>query len=293
MAEAGIGTEAPSLEAQGAIGVTGRGGTRLRLDDLALPLSVVALLVLWQLYTSIFHPPSYLLPAPTDIGRALSYGLTRGLTDRSGYWWHLFVSTNSTMQAGLGGYVIGCAAGALIGILIAEFKILEKILLPYAVGLQSIPKVALAPLVLVWFGFGVTSKLVIIALLTFFPLLINTYVGLTLVDRDYVLLMRSLRASRLSVLTKVKLKAALPMIFAGLEMSTVYAILGALVAEFVGSDAGLGVMILQAQNTNDTASIFAVLVVLAVTGFIFHALVQWIGHRMVFWTRRQELQATS
>ena len=257
---------------------------RFRLSSLALPLSLIVLLVVWETYVATFRPPSYILPAPSAILRTLFFGLSRGLDDRAGYWFHL----RHTLGGALTGYLFGCSAGALLGILIAEFRLLERILLPYAVGLQSLPKVAIAPLILIWFGFGPTSKIVIASLLTFFPLLINTYVGLSLVDRDYLLLMRSLRANRLHMLLKVKLKAALPMIFAGLDMSTVYAILGAIVAEFVGSEAGLGVMIIQAQTSSDSASVFAALVILGTVGFLFHSLVQWLGHRLVFWTRRQD-----
>jgi len=257
---------------------------RWSLGGLALPISIVVLLVVWEVYVAVARPPSYILPAPSRIGQALVNGLSKGLDDRSGYWLHL----GSTLRGALTGYVFGCSAGILLGVLISEFRVLERILLPYAVGLQSLPKVAIAPLILIWFGFGPTSKMVLAALLTFFPLLINTYVGLGLVDRDYILLMRSLRASRLQVLRKVKLPAALPMIFAGLDMSSVYAVLGAIVSEFVGSDAGIGAMIIQAQFQNDTASVFAALVVLAIIGFVFHTLVQTVGHRLVFWTRRQD-----
>src|SRR5688572_7919379 len=194
------------------------GGRRFGISNLALPISLILLLVAWEAYVAVFRPPSYILPAPSNIFRALAYGLTRDFSDRSGYWFHLFTAANATLRGAFGGYLIGCSAGILLGILISEFKVLERILLPYAVGLQSLPKVAIAPLILIWFGFGVTSKLVIVSLLTFFPLLINTYVGLSLVDRDYLLLMRSLNANRLQVLLKVKLPAALPMIFAGLDL---------------------------------------------------------------------------
>jgi len=284
-AEAGART-APSPRRRPGLPLIGR----LSLGSLWLPGSLIVLLLAWEAYVTIAQPPSYILPAPSRIGRALVNGLSRDLGDRAGYWLHL----GSTLRGALSGYVLGCGAGILLGILISEFRILERILLPYAVGLQSLPKVAIAPLILIWFGFGPTSKMVLAALLTFFPLLINTYVGLNLVDRDYLLLMRSLKANRLQILRKVKLPAALPMIFAGLDMSAVYSILGAIVAEFVGSDAGIGVMILQAQFTNDTASVFSALVILAVVGILFHTLVQAIGHRLVFWTRRQDqIAATS
>jgi NitT/TauT family transport system permease protein len=290
------GSGAPAAEAGGRLVSAPRGRPgiprirRLGRGSLWLPASIVVLLVVWEAYVAIAQPPSYILPAPSRIGRALLNGLSRDFGDRAGYWLHL----GATLRGALSGYVLGCGAGILLGISISEFKILERILLPYAVGLQSLPKVAIAPLILIWFGFGPTSKMVLAALLTFFPLLINTYVGLSLVDRDYLLLMRSLKASRLQILRKVKLPAALPMIFAGLDMSAVYSILGAIVAEFVGSDAGIGVMILQAQFTNDTASVFAALVILAVVGILFHTLVQAVGHRLVFWTRRQDqITATS
>jgi NitT/TauT family transport system permease protein len=247
-------------------------------------LSLVLLIGFWALYVEIAKPPSYILPSPGRVWQALSTGFTRGFGDKGGYWFHL----SATLFGALSGYLLGCTIGIVLGILVSEFKPVETVLLPYLVGLQSLPKVAIAPLIIIWFGFGQTSKIMLAGLLCFFPLLMNTYTGLKLVDRDYILLMRSLKANRWLLLTKVKFPAALPLIFAGLDISIVYCVLGAIVAEFVGSDAGVGVMILQAQFTNDTASVFAALIILGATGIILHMIIQTIGNKVVFWTRRNE-----
>ena len=263
---------------------------RFDRGSLLLPISAIALLALWQAYVVVARPASYILPAPVVIANALWHGLTRSPGDASGYWFHLA----STLHGSVFGFILGAFTGIVLGILVAEFKPLERTLLPYAVALQSLPKVAIAPLILIWFGFGPTSKIILASLLVFFPLLINTFVGLTLVDRDSLMLMRSLRSNRWVTLWKVKLPAALPMIFAGLDIGTVFAILGAVVAEFIGSDAGIGVMILQAQTKNDTASVFAELVVLGVVGLVFHGIVDQAGKRIVFWARTDDIpQVTS
>ncbi len=242
-------------------------------------LSLVVLLFVWQAVVVGLQVPAFILPTPTAMGRALWVGLTADPLTKGSLLYHLAL----TLQGALIGYALGGIAGITTGVLVAESRALRSVLLPYAVALQSLPKVAIAPLILIWFGYGLPSAITMAALLTYFPLLINTFTGLDLVEEDYLLLMRGLKASRLQSLLMVKLPSALPVIFAGLDVAIVYSLLGALVAEFVAGSAGIGVAILQAQYINDTAGVFAALVVLALTANLLHVLVGWIERRAVFW----------
>jgi NitT/TauT family transport system permease protein len=263
-----------------------RSGPRRRRVS-AFWVSVPVLLVLWQLLVVALEVPPFLLPTPLAIANSLWYGLIADPFSKVS----LIFQMATTLQGALLGYLIGSAAGIGLGILISESRALNDVLLPYAVGLQSLPKVAIAPLILIWFGYGLPSAIVMAALLTFFPLLINTYTGLTLVERDFLVLMRGMRSSRLQILAMVKLPSALPVIFAGLDVAIVYSLLGALVAEFVAGNAGIGVAILQAQFISNTAGVFAALTVLAVTANTLHNLVRLVERKLVFWRKHDELQA--
>jgi NitT/TauT family transport system permease protein len=259
------------------------------LGRLAFPLSLLGFLLAWEGVLRLVPVPSYILPLPSAILVALADGLSQPMASKAGYYYHL----GFTLWGAIGGYLIGCATGIVLGTLMAEFPAAERILLPYAVGLQSLPKVALAPLILIWFGFDIGSKVALAALLTFFPLLMHTFVGLTMVDRDLLTLLRSFRASRWRTFRLVKFPTALPLVFAGLDMATVYALLGAIVGEFVGARAGMGVMILQNQYVNNTAGVFAVLIILAAVGIALHTVARAAGHRVVFWTRTEERTAVT
>lgn len=255
----------------------------------AFPLSLLGFLAAWEAFLRLVTVPSYILPPPSQIMVALADGLTEPLGSKAGYYYHL----SYTLRGALLGYAIGCATGIVLGTLMAEFPAAERILLPYAVGLQSLPKVALAPLILIWFGFDIGSKVALAALLTFFPLLMHSFVGLTMVDRDLLTLMRSFRTSRWRAFRLVKFPTALPLIFAGLDMATVYALLGAIVGEFVGARAGMGVMILQNQYVNNTAGVFAVLIILAMVGIGLHSVARALARRVVFWTQTEERTAVT
>jgi NitT/TauT family transport system permease protein len=179
-----------------------------------------------------------------------------------------------TLRNAAFGLAIGFGLGLLLGSLMAESRIIEKLLMPYAFALQSLPKVAIAPLVVIWFGFGDGSKIAIAAMLSFFPILINSFTGLRSVEPERVDLMRSLSASRMETYRIVKLPHAAPYIFAGLDMAVVYALLGTIVAEFLGAQQGMGVVITQAQAVTDVAGVFAALVLLGITGMLLHGAVR-------------------
>jgi NitT/TauT family transport system permease protein len=166
----------------------------------------------------------------------------------------------------------------------------EYFLYPFIVMFQSMPKVALAPLIIVWFGLGLTSKVVTAALVAFFPLLVNTIVGLRSADEDRVSLMRSLAASRWQLFWMLQLPNAMPYIFAGLEIAMIFALLGAIVAELVGAQSGLGMLIQSMNFTMDVAGQFSVLLILSLVGLLLNGIVVAVRKRILFWDVSQKME---
>jgi NitT/TauT family transport system permease protein len=245
---------------------------------------LLVLIAAWEFSVRWIGLPSYILPAPEAVVRALWSGLAVSPSSKLGYYLPLW----GTLSNAAIGFVIGCTLGLLLGSLMAEFAFVEKLVMPYAFALQSLPKVAIAPLIVIWCGFGDGSKIAIAALLAFFPILINSFTGLRATEPDRIDLMRSLSATRLETYRMVKLPSAAPYIFAGLDMAVVYALLGTIVAEFLGAQQGMGVAITQAQAVTDVAGVFSALVILGATGIVLHGLVRRSERRIVHWADRQK-----
>ena len=238
------------------------------------------LVAVWEAAVSYFDIPFFLLPPPSAVWVALKQGLSEDFSSRVGFYLHAYYTLAEAML----GFVIGSISGIVLGTLIAQSRFVGKVLLPYMVAFQSLPKVALAPLLIVWFGVGMSSKVAIVAMLTFFPLLINSVAGFESVDRNLLELMRSLGASRWQVFFKVRFPSALPFIFAGLSMAIVYSLIGAIVGEFIGGRHGLGILILQMNFNMDTQGVFSVFVVLSVIGIGLYLAMRWVERKVVFWT---------
>src|SRR5215471_13518258 len=214
-----------------------------------------------ELMVRAFDVPYYILPAPSKVAIALWRGFATGL-----YGQHLLHTVTETLL----GFVLGSVLGLLLGAAVALNRYVEYFLYPYIVMFQSVPKVALAPLIVVWFGLGMKSQVVNSALVACFPLLVNTIAGLKSADEDRIDLMRSLAASRGEIFWMLQLPTSMPFVMAGLEVSMIFALIGAIVAEFVGAQAGLGVLI-QSMNFNmDVAGQFSVLLVLSVMGLLLN-----------------------
>lgn len=238
---------------------------------------LVVAIVAWELVVRIFEIPKYVLPAPTEIVSALIAGFRSGV---------LLTHTWVTLQEVLIGFLAAIILALVVAAAVTQSELVERAFMPLIVALQTIPKVALAPLLLTWFGFGMTSKIVTTALLAFFPLLINVISGIQSTDRDRMEMFRALGASRWTVFRMLQLPSALPYFFAGLKIAVTFSIIGAIVAEFVGAQAGLGYLIQASSTTLDVATTFAVLVVLSAIGMILTSVVNWLGSKVVFWEGR-------
>ncbi|MBS0536635.1 MAG: ABC transporter permease [Proteobacteria bacterium] len=269
-----------------AVAAVNKADVRPQRDNALLLVVAVFLVILgcWMLAVYRFDVPSYILPKPDAVLWALWSGLAVSPTSPIGYYLPLWGS----LKNAAGGFLIGSVLGVSLGSLMAEFRTVEKSVMPYAFALQSLPKVAIAPLIVIWFGFGDGSKIAISALLAFFPMLINSFTGLRSVEPEKIDLMRSLSASRFETYRIVKLPHAAPYIFAGLDMAVVYALLGTIVAEFLGAQQGMGVVITQAQAITDVAGVFAALIILGALGIALHGLVRRAELRVVHWAHRNQ-----
>jgi NitT/TauT family transport system permease protein len=243
---------------------------KARPELLLIPALFVALVLLWEGIIRYFEVPIYIMPAPSNIAQAL---INVSFLDNALY----------TLAEALSGFLLAALCGIVLGGLIAQFPLLEKTLYPYLIAIQTTPKVAVAPLFIMWFGFGMTSKVIIAATIAFFPILVNVISGLRSTDPARLELMRSLRATRWQIFTMVRLPSALPMIFAGLNIAIIFSILGAIVGEFLGSRKGLGNAIMQMNVNLDTAGMFATLFVLSAIGVSLHVLMSYLQRKALFW----------
>jgi NitT/TauT family transport system permease protein len=220
-----------------------------------------ALLLAWEAACRGLRLPPLVLPPPSAIGHSLWQGLA------SGYFWpHLRTTALELLLGMLTGCVVGFAAGVVLG----EYQLLRRLLMPYVVASQVIPKLALGPLFVLWFGFGMTSTVVITALICFFPLMENTLTALQQVSPERLELFRMLGATRAQTLWRLKLPSGLPAILAGLRVAVVLALVGAVVGEFIGASKGLGALVIASQGTMDTSLMFAVLVLIAALGMLVY-----------------------
>jgi NitT/TauT family transport system permease protein len=227
----------------------------------------VVFLLAWEGWVVVNQTSPLVLPAPSVVVVSLLQGLS------SGYLWpHIL----STLSAVLMGFLLGSAMGFLGGLLLGELTGLRSVVMPFVVASQVIPKLALAPLFIVWFGFGSLPIIVMTALICFFPLLENTAAAIRQTDSKQLELFRMLRASRWQTLWHLKVPAGRVTIYAGLRVAVVLAWVGAVVAEFIVASKGLGALIIAAQGSMDTPLMFAVLTLITVLGLCFYKSTQWL-----------------
>ena len=251
---------------------------RRRAEILLVPVAMLVFVGLWALVARLGDYPAYLLPAPGRVWSRFVAVLVDGTL-----WYH----TSITLVEILGGLALGLATATLLGYLLAKSPLVERFLSPYIVASQSVPIVALAPLLIVWFGFGLLSKVLVCALTIFFPVLITTIVGLRSVQEELVDLMRSLQASRWQIFRYLEFPAALPVLLGGLKVGVTLSVIGAVVGEFAQSDRGLGFLVnLANRGLFDTPLMFVALFVLMTIALGLYGLVSALEAILLGWKNR-------
>lgn len=250
---------------------------RAPLRALVPVVGVLVILAVWQVITMLDIYPEFIIPTPLSV-------VQRFLTvARDGRLWLNTWTTVSQMLVGLG---IGLSIGVTLGYVMAKSRTLEEALSPLVLAFQSTPVVAYAPLLVIWFGSGPTSKVVTSALIVFFPMLMNTLVGIRTVPNSLQDLMRSLGATRWQMFSRLEVPAALPILFSGLKVSAVLAVIGAVVGEFISSEAGLGYLINRARYDYDTPLVFVAIFMLALIARLMYGAVSLIERRALAWQAR-------
>jgi len=244
------------------------------------PTVFVSFVLLWEYGTQLLNVSTAVLPRPSVI----VVSLFKKLGDP--VFWE---AVGATTQAALSGFFIAGFVALVIGTAVSQLPLIERIVMPYIVAFQAVPKVALAPLFVVWFGFGLASKVMMAAVIAFFPMLINIIEGLKSAEPDRIQMLRVFGASKMQIFRMVRLPSATPFIFAGLEMGLVFSILGAVVGEFIGAQKGLGVLLLQANYNFDVPGMFAVLLVLSAMGLSAHLGLGFIQKRVAFWAEESRV----
>ncbi len=238
----------------------------------ASALLFAGLLAAWEAATRLLGLSALVLPPPTRVLQSLGSGLA------SGYFWPHLRATASALGLGV---LLGCGFGFAAGVAMAESRVARALFMPYVVVSQVVPKLALMPVFILWFGFGMTSTVVITALVCFFPLLETTLTGLRQVAPERLELFRMLGATRAQVLWRLKLPTGLPGILAGLRVAVMLALVGTVVAEFMGANRGLGALVIAAQGSMDTPLMFAVLVLIATIGLIAYQVTLWLERALL------------
>lgn len=238
-----------------------------------LPAGIaVGIVAIWHLAVQVFAIPPYLVPSPAAVAERL-------WSDARQLGFHAAV----TLLEALGGFALAIVIGIPTAALLVWSRRLERAVMPVLLVIQTFPKIALAPLIVIWFGLGVGPKLMISFLVAVFPVLVSSIVGMRSVERDMIDLARSMQGSAPRIFFKVRLPFALPHIFGGLKVAVAFAVVGAVVGEWVGADRGLGYLLIWANANLDTPLLFAILVWLAVIGLLLYYGVEAVERIMLPW----------
>ena len=238
------------------------------------PASVLFALLVWDVVVRITHLPAFILPSPGQVGQRFLQTINDGT---------LLRHTSATLLEVVLGLLAGALTATVAGYLIAKSPLFEKIIGPYLIASQALPVVAIAPLLVIWFGAGTFSKVLICSLTVFFPVLVNTVVGLHTVSADLRALMRSLHATPLQNLRYLEIPASLPVFLGGLRVGATLSVIGAVVGELVGSDRGLGFLISVGRGQYDTALVFVAILTLMTLAICLYGLVSVLEHRLLGW----------
>jgi NitT/TauT family transport system permease protein len=248
--------------------------TRLRwfFGTQRLLLSFLVLFLVWELLVRLLGVPAYLLPPPSAI-----------LQDSLGRWNRMLQNTLITTQEIVAGYLLAVLISITLALVIAYSRFMQETVYPIIVFFQIVPKIAIAPLFIIWFGFGFTPKLLLVFLLSFFPIVVSSIAGFRSVDPEIMDLARSTGASSWMMFRKIRLPQALPSIFTGLKVAAALSATAAVVAEFVASDKGLGYLLLEFNGNLNTSMVFATVIVLSIVGLLVYYVVELIERLLIPW----------
>ena len=233
---------------------------------------VSVFLIIWQVGVMLFNVPAYFLPSPTRI-------LEEGLKEYAKLGNHGWITTYEM----LAGYFLAVTIGVPLAIAITSSRRFDEFVTPTMLFFQVVPKIAVAPLFIVWFGVGITPKILVAFLISFFPIVIDTCVGLRSITPEMIDLARSMGASRLQIFREFRLPTSLPYLFSGLKVAATLAVAGAVVGEFVGADKGLGYLLLVTNSNMQTALMFATIVVLTFIGLVFFYIIEFLESLLIPW----------
>lgn len=265
----------------GAIAKVGPTRPRRRFSARSLLAPLVALvifLILWEVLVRTGVILDLILPPPSRVAGALGQSVLEIFTGGP-MQMHLF----TTLAEILLGFFFSVIIGVIVALIMSEFRVTRDALFPFVVAMNATPTIALAPLFVIWFGVGVSSKVILILTGATFPIIVSTMAGLAATDDETLRLFRAMGATRWETFRRVRIHNALPYLFAGLELAIVSASIGAVVGEFTGGNAGLGYVTLLAQDTYNLEQAFATLIILALVGITLHRLVVLIREKIVFW----------
>jgi NitT/TauT family transport system permease protein len=235
-------------------------------------LFLIAGLIIWEVVILLFKLPEYILPTP----RAIIVDIFSNFSSLISHLW-------ITIIEAVGGLVIASILGIVIATIFLYSRNTEKGFYPYIIALKTTPIIVLAPLLVLWFGNGILSKIVIVVLICFFPIVVNTLKGFKSVNQDYLDLFRSLNSSKKQIFMKLRFPFALPYIFSALKISSSLAFVGAIVGEFVGANEGIGFVILVASYHLNTVRMFSGIILVALAGIILFFLIDFIEKKVVYW----------
>ena len=261
----------------------GRSAGRPQLLRFGVPLLVLAAFFgIWEFASKSGWQPDYILPAPTDVFEDL-------WTDRGGYW----ENAKTTLTEILIGFPIGLVLGLAIGCLIGMVASLRRTAYPFVVASQSLPTLALAPLLVLWFGFGIVPKVILVVQVVFFPITVATVAGLLSVPEQALVFGRTLGASRWKLFLKVRVPSSMPYVFSGLKIAASYAAVAAVIAEFAGAESGLGALMLRANDNLQTEAVFGALILITAIGVGFFALMSLLERLVVPWHEQYRNRGSS
>jgi len=259
----------------GEVKVSNSRSSQRTLTVLAALFSFGMVLVAWHAATAWFGVPNYILPSLRELYDSAWYGLVDGV---------LHEHIRFTLTATIVGLAAGTVLGFLVGVLVTEIPILERAIYPIVIAIQSIPKVALAPLIIVYFGFGIESKIFTVALLVFFPIFINTMTGMRSVDSEMRDLFRTLSAGWLYTFMTIKLPSALHSLFNGLKIAVIVGIIGCITSEYIASTKGLGFIIKARSGELDVSMMFVCIFILSIIGAGAIYSIEALQRKVVFWS---------